>query len=171
MDVYEAIGKRHSVRKYRPDRVEEEKLFRVLNAGRLAPSARNQQNWRFVVLRNADVREQVVAATEQDWVATAPVLIAAVALDPDDVMYCGVPRGPVDCAIALDHMTLAATAEGLGTCWIGHFDQDRTREALNVPAGAKIIELLTLGYPAEDDSPPTKNRRPLQEIVLWDRFR
>ncbi|MFW6062172.1 MAG: nitroreductase family protein [Planctomycetota bacterium] len=170
MDVYEAIGKRHSVRQYRPERVEEEKLFRVLNAGRLAPSARNQQNWRFLVVRDADVREQLVAATGQDWAGQAPVLLAVVALAPDSVMYCGVPRGPVDCAIAIDHMTLAATAEGLGTCWIGHFDQDQARNVLHVPDDAQIIELLALGYPADQDEAPTKNRKPLQEIVVWDRF-
>jgi nitroreductase len=77
----------------------------------------------------------------------------------------------VDCAIAIDHMTLAAVAEGLGTCWIGHFDQDACRKVLGVPASAVIIELLPLGYPAPGaEAPKTKPRKPMNQVVCYERF-
>jgi nitroreductase len=168
MDVFEAIRARRSVRSYADRSVEEEKLQQVLEAGRLAPSARNLQKWKFVVVRDDDLRKRIADAAEQPFLAEAPLLIALVSCDPDRKMYCGVPAGPVDCAIAQDHMTLAATALGLGTCWIGHFDQDATCRMLEVPPTARIIELMPLGYPAE--SPAAKGRKPLAEIVSSDRF-
>ncbi|MGC9455176.1 MAG: nitroreductase family protein [Phycisphaerae bacterium] len=168
MEVHEAIRTRYSVRSYRDKPVEDDKLNRVLDAGRLAPSARNRQQWKFIVVRDAETRKAVVKASEQDWMASAPVIIAVVGLTPGETMFCDVPPDPVDCAIAITNMTLAATAEGLGTCWVGHFKQDETRKILGVPDSAWIIELLPLGYPA--DEPKPKSRKPLEEIVCHDRF-
>lgn len=168
MDVYEAIEKRCSVRAYQAREVQEDTLLRVLNAGRLAPSARNLQTWKFVVVRDPEVRARLAEAAEQPFVGEAPVVVAVVALDPDSTMFCGIPRGPVDCAIAIDHMTLAAVTEGLGTCWIGHFAQDACKAILNVPESAKIIEMMVLGYPASPGG--AKSRKPLEEIVCYDRF-
>ena len=168
MDIYEAIEKRYSVRTYQDRAVEEEKLARVLNAGRLAPSGRNRQEWKFVVVRDAEVRQAIGEAAEQDWVAKAPVIIAVVGMNPDRIMFCDVPADPVDCAIAIDHMTLAAVAEGLGSCWVGHFAQDACCEILDVPATGKTVELLALGYPA--DEAPAKKRKALEEVVCYERF-
>ena len=98
------------------------------------------------------------------------MVIAVVGLTPDAVMHCGVPTDPVDCAIVIDHMTLAAVAEGLGACWVGHFDQGACREILGVPASARIIELLPLGYPA-DKPPSRKKRKAIGELVCDDTFR
>ncbi|HUS91844.1 MAG TPA: nitroreductase family protein [Phycisphaerae bacterium] len=169
MDLYEAIRERRSVRAYQERPVEDEKLRRVLEAGRLSPSARNRQERKFVVVRDARRRAAVAEAAGQPWLAQAPVILAVVGTTPEAVMHCGVPTDPVDCAIAMDHMTLAAVAEGLGTCWIGHFDQDACRRALGVPDGAKIIELLPMGYPAEQ--PPARPRKPIEEIVCPEAFR
>jgi nitroreductase len=171
MDIYEAIRKRCSVRTYRDEPVEEDKLRRILDAGRLSPSARNRQERRFVVVRDPACRKAIAKAAEQPWMAQAPVIIAAVGLT-DYVMSCGVPGDPVDCAIALDHMALAAVAEGLGTCWVGHFDQGACRNLLGVPAGATIIQLLTLGYAAgaaEKEAP--KNRLAYDKVVCKETFR
>ncbi|MFP3938457.1 MAG: nitroreductase family protein [Phycisphaerae bacterium] len=168
MDVYEAIRNRYSVRDYQDRPVEDDKLNRVLDAGRLAPSARNRQQWKFVVVRDAETRKAVVKASEQEWMASAPVIIAVVGLTPGETMFCDVPTDPVDCAIPIANMTLAATAEGLGSCWVGHFKQEETRKALGVPDSAWIIELLPLGYPA--DEPKPKSRKPLKEVVCHDRF-
>ena len=168
MDVYDAIRNRFSVRAYEDRDIEDDKLRRVLEAGRLAPSARNSQSWKFVVVRDRETRQKLGEASEQPFIAQAPVVIAVVTLDPDRTMYCGVPAGPVDCAIAIDHMALAATAEGLGTCWIGHFDQKKCCDILGVPDSAGIIELLLVGYPAA--SPGAKKRKDLDEVVCWDRF-
>ncbi len=168
MDVYEAMEKRYSVRSYQDREVEQEVLERVLNAGRIAPSATNAQDWKFVVAQSGELIAALAKAADQPFLAEAPVIVAAVATNPDRLMHCGVASGPVDCAIALDHMTLAAVAEGLGTCWIGHFDQDACCELLGVPPTGRIIELLALGYPA--DSPKQKSRKPLGEVVSYDAF-
>lgn len=164
MEVTEAIVRRRSVRAYRPDPVPEVALAAVLEAARLAPSASNRQPWRFVVVTDPGRRAELArVARDQAFVGQAPVVIAAVALDPDRVMSCGVEAYAVDVAIAVDHMTLAAVAQGLGTCWIGAFDQDRARELLGIPGNRKIVALLPLGYPA--DEPRPKRRKALAEIA------
>lgn len=171
MDVYEAINKRCSVRSYQAKPVEQDKLLRVLEAGRLSPSARNAQNRKFVVVQDAATRQGLEQASGQAFVGQAPVVIAVVTTEPKRIMHCGVPAGPVDCAIAIDHMTLAAVAEGLGTCWVGHFEQDACRKVLNVPDDAQIIEMLTVGYPAAGaEAPKAKARKPLTELVCWDKY-
>ncbi|MFP4356457.1 MAG: nitroreductase family protein [Phycisphaerae bacterium] len=170
MDVYEAITRRCSVRTYENRPIDPEVLERILQAGALAPSARNRQEWKFIVVQDQDLRSQIAReACEQPWMERAAVTIAVVGTAPDYVMYCGVPADPVDCAIAIDHMSLAATAEGLGTCWIGHFDQDNTRRLLEVPDNLKIIELLIVGHPAAF-AEAAKPRKSLQQIVCYDRF-
>jgi len=168
MDLYEAVRRRGSVRAYRDESIEQDKLLRILEAGRLAPSARNLQSWKFIVVRGAPIRSRLAKASGQAFLAQAAAVIAVVSLDPDRLMHCGVPSGPVDCAIAIEHMALAATAEGLGTCWIGHFDQAGCCRILNVPSTARIIEMLTVGYPAAEPAP--KDRKPLEEIVSYERF-
>jgi nitroreductase len=168
MKLHDAIKKRYSVRAYQDKAVEDDRLRRVLDAGRSAPSASNRQDWKFVVVRDAETRAKLAAASEQDWMATAPVIIAAVGLS-DRTMFCDVPSGPVDCAIAIDHMTLAAVAEGLGTCWIGHFKQGDCKKILSVPDSATIIELLALGWPAG----PTKTEKPrkkFDEVVCFEKY-
>ncbi|MFC2009241.1 nitroreductase family protein, partial [Chloroflexota bacterium] len=115
MDVHEAILTRRSVRDYGDTPIPDESLMKVLEAARLAPSASNQQNWRFIVVKEESRRRGVAkAANNQMWIAGAPVIIAAVATEPKSIMTCGVPRYAVDLAIAVDHITLAAAAEGLG---------------------------------------------------------
>ena len=169
MDLYEAIETRRSVRSYLDKPVDDEPLHRILEAARLAPSASNRQAWKFIVVRDPAKRQALSRAAEQPFIGQAPVVIAAVSLDPDRLMHCQVPSGPVDCAIALEHVALAAAAEGLGTCWIGHFNQDQCREALSVPPTAKIIELMPLGHPA--DAPQRKSRKPFDQVICQDAFK
>lgn len=168
MNVWDAIQRRYSVRSYLDKPVEDDKLKRVLDAGRIAPSGRNLQNWKFVVVRDAATRASIAEVSDQPFIAEAPVLVAVVSTEPNRVMYCGINAAPVDCAIAIDHMTLMATAEGLGTCWIGHFDQDKCRQILRVPDSAKIIEMLLIGYAA--DKPNTKRRKPASKVVCWETY-
>ncbi|NLF29512.1 MAG: nitroreductase [Planctomycetes bacterium] len=170
MDVREAIRRRYSVRKYTPQPVDEAMLRTVLEAARLAPSGSNRQPWKFVVVRDPDLRARLVEACNgQAFVGTAPVVIAACGTMPDRTMSCDVPGDPVDVAIAIDHMALQAAELGLGTCWIGAFKQDAVRSVLGIPADAKVIEVLTLGHPA-DKPPQAKKRKDLSEIVCWDRW-
>lgn len=168
MDFYEAVQNRYSVRSYATDDVDDETLQRILTAAQLAPTARNRQEYRLVVVRDAAVRKRLAEAAEQPFVGQAPVVIAAIGLTPQDTMSCGVPTDPVDCAIVLEHVALAATAEGLGVCWIGHFEQDAARKALNVPETATVIQLMPLGRPA--DAMKGKSRKPLRQLVCRDQF-
>ena len=169
MEVKEAIQTRRSVRAYQDKEVPEEKIKKVLEAAQSAPSANNQQPWKFIVVRDPKNREKLTrAAANQSFVGEAPVIIVAVALQPESVMRCGVPKYPVDLAIAVDHMTLLAVDEGLGTCWIGAFYQDEVRKILNIPEKYKVVALLPLGFPA--DKPGSKFRKPLEEIVCYESF-
>jgi nitroreductase len=168
MHVMQAIEQRRSIRQYQDRPVEEATLAQVLEAARLAPSARNRQEWRFVVVKDAAQIQRVAEAAGQPFIGTAPVIIAGVALDPERVMRCGVPTYAVDLAIAMTNITLAATAHGLGTCWIGSFDQEEVKRVLRIPADCKVVELMPLGYPAE--SPEPRPRKPITEIVSYDYF-
>ena len=167
MDVLEAIKARRSVRSYDERDVEEDKLRQVLEAGRLAPSASNRQEWRFVAVRDSELRKKLVAAAHgQVFVGEAPVVIAACAVRSDHLMPCGHPSHLVDVAIAIDHMTLAARELGLGTCWIGAFDPDQVRGILGIPDDVEVIELLPLGYPTE--WPQARPRKSFDEAVCFD---
>ncbi|HHT49637.1 MAG TPA: nitroreductase [Firmicutes bacterium] len=168
MDVMEAIRARRSIRQYENRPLPEEVLGEILEAARLAPSARNRQDWRFVVVKDEQQVQRVAAATGQSFLATAPVIIAGVGLQPEQVMRCGVPNYAVDLAIAMTNITLAATAHGLGTCWIGSFDQEEVKKVLKIPDTYKVVELMSLGYPAEQ--PAARPRKPLSEVVSYDYF-
>ncbi len=170
MDVMEAIRKRRSVRSYLPKEVEEEKLELILEAARLAPSAKNFQEWRFVVVRDKETRHKLMmAANNQPYIAQAPLVIVCCAETDNYVMRCGHLTYPIDVAIAIEHMVLKATEEGLGACWIGSFYEDKVRQVLNIPQPIRVVELLVLGYPgAETES--KKNRLPLDEIVMYEKW-
>lgn len=167
MDVIDVIQKRRSVRSYMDKPVERDKIQRLLEAARLAPSAGNRQEWRFVVVTDKKRRAALAeAANNQEFVAQASVVIAACAEHDGHVMRCGQACYPIDVAIAVDHMTLQATAEGLGTCWIGAFYEDQVKQILDIPEEIRVVELLTVGYAA--GTPGSRSRLPLQRIVHWD---
>lgn len=169
MEVHEAIEKRKSIRSYLDKPIPEGKLLKVLEAARLAPSGGNRQEWKFVVVKDVEKRKKLSkAAVGQAHVAGAPVVIAGVATAPKNMMMCGVPGYPVDLAIAIDHMTLAAVDAGLGSCWIGAFSQDEARKVMGIPDNYLIVCLLTLGFPADEGRP--KTRKSLDEIVCYDTY-
>jgi nitroreductase len=170
MDVGEAILRRKSVRKYDQKPVPEEALARVLEAGRLAPSAMNYQPWHFIVVRDKATREKLSGGKYARFLAETPVVIVG----------CGDKKKSarwyvVDTTIALQQMVLAATAEGLGTCWIGSFEEDVIREALGIDERHAVVAMLALGYPLNEADlqprrPETFNRRKLSEIVSYDTY-
>ncbi len=168
MDLYEAINQRHSVRVYSDKAVEPDKLARILEAGRLAPSSNNRQAWKFVVARDPRLRAALADACDQPFLNKPPIIVAVVGLDPERKMSCDIPADPVDCSIATTQMMLAATVEGLGTCWIGHFKQDLCRNLLGVPAHAKIVALLPIGY--SDQPQHARTRKTTGEVVSFDAF-
>lgn len=171
MDVGNAILARRSVRSYQDEEIPQEKLEKVLNSVRMAPSAYNKQDWKFVVVRDEETKEKLYeSAKKQSHVKEAPVVIAGVSTEPEDMMSCGVPGGIVHLAIALDHLSLKATEEGLGTCWIGAFYQDKAKEALEVPDECEIVSMMTLGYPQEPLKKREKDRKGLEEVVSYRSF-
>jgi nitroreductase len=170
MNVMEAIKKRCSVRSYQNRPVEIEKVDKILEAARLAPSASNRQEWRFVVVQDRAIRQRLMAAAKnQTFVGEAPVVIACCAKTDNHIMTCGQMCYPIDVAIAIEHMALEATEEGLGTCWVGAFYEDQAREILGIPQDIRVVELLVLGYPAK---PPSthKDRLGIEEIVMHERW-
>ena len=182
MDVMTAIGARRSIRAYSDKPVEDEKLNKVLEAGRLAPSAKNRQEWKFVVVRDPETRRKLVeAARGQRFLEQAPVVLVACSDEPTYVMPCGQSAYTVDVSIAFAFMFLEATELGLGTCWLGAFDEATVKQILGIPPEARVVAMSPLGYPAEGAGGFVGNtlkravvagtsRKPLDEIVAYDRY-
>ena len=168
MDVAEAIRTRYSCRSYDDKAIEKEKLDAILEAARQAPSAKNLQDWRLVVVTDKDARKRLaVAANNQTFIENAGVIIVACTVS-DHVMRCGQAVGPIDVSIALEHICLQATELGLATCWIGSFYPDKVKAVVGVPEDVTIIELMALGYPA--DTPKEHRREPLKTIVSFEKW-
>ena len=171
MNIRDAIRIRKSVRGYEPIEVEEDKLMRILEAGRLAPSARNLQEWRFIVVKDSSTRKKLaVAAKNQVFVGEAPIVIACCAETDGYVMTCGQQSYPIDLAIAIDHITLAAVEEGLGSCWIGAFYEDQVKKILGIPDKIRVVQMLTLGYEKGGQTRVAKSRKSIDEIVRREKW-
>jgi nitroreductase len=145
LDVFEAIQKRKSIRSYESTPISIEKLGKVLEAARLAPSAGNVQPWQFIVVTNSDKRRRIAKGCRFGrFLVESPIVI---------VGCCDQKASPrwhaIDTCIAMENLVLAATGEGLGTCWIGTFNEKEIREMLKIPGHLKIVALLALGYPRE----------------------
>lgn len=169
MEYFELIQKRYSVRAYKPDPVEDEKLQQVLEAARLAPTAANRQPYQIIVIHTEGRKADLKRIYQMDWFVEAPLLICAV----------GVPRMSwvrndkrryldVDVAIVMDHLILAAADLGLGTCWVAAFDVVIARQILNLPADVEPLIFTPLGYPA--DQPETKERKALSDLVRYEHW-
>lgn len=170
MSVLPAIQARRSIRKYTDKPVEEEKLEKVLEAARLAPSAKNMQEWKFVVVKDPEIRKRLTEeAIGQAFVGEAPIILVCCGTAPDSVMRCGQERYTVDLSIATSYMILEAHEQGLGTCWLGSFDEKKTKEILEIPKDVRVVSITPLGYPAESPSP--RPRKELEEIISYDRYK
>ena len=170
LNVIDAIKKRGSIRSFMNKPIETEKLRAVLEAGRLAPSAKNLQEWRFIIVKDPKNREKLAfAANGQMFVKEAPVVIVACAVTDERIMSCGQLCYPIDVAIVLDHISLAAVELNLGTCWIGAFDEKKVKEILAIPDEVRVVELMLIGYPAYVIS-KEKNRLPFEKIVKYERW-
>ncbi|MCL6480032.1 MAG: nitroreductase family protein [Peptococcaceae bacterium] len=173
MDIYEVINARRSISKYKPDPVSEEQVNSVLDAARLAPSWKNMQCWRFIVIRTEEGKAGLLTAFEdtnpgKKAIKAAPVMIVLCA-DPQASGQMG-DRGYylVDAGIAMEHLMLAARAEGLGTCWLGEFDESAAKTALGVPEGWRVVGLTPLGYPDQDPKP--RPRKTMEEIAFREKW-
>ncbi len=174
MDFYEVIKTRRSVRSYKKDDIPEDVLKRVLNAARIAPSGSNRQPWRFIVIKDEQRKKKIAELCHnQSFIAQAPVVIAGCGrnIHYNRGEWMGDYSVLVDVAIAFDHLTLAARAEGLGTCWIGSFDNDAIKNFLGIPADYNVVALTPLGYPASDNAfHETKDRLALEELVFYEKW-
>ena len=169
MEFADVVRERYSVRAYKPDPVEEEKLNRVLEAARLAPTAVNWQPFQLLVIHTKGREAELARIYGKDWFVQPPLVICACGLvEKGWKRRDGKSYVDVDVAIAMDHLILAATNEGLGTCWVGAFDPDAAREVLGLPGGVEPIAFTPLGYAA--DEPRPIKRKPLDELVRYERW-
>jgi nitroreductase len=172
MDLFEAIEKRRSIRKFKPGQVREEDLKKILQAGRLAPSGGNRQPWCFIIVRDSETKNALaIASNDQKFVAEADTVIVALG---DSGAYPKTSTSSTrilhkqDPMIAIEHMVLAATALGYGTCWIGAFSEAEVKKILKIPENLTVVALLPVGVP--DESPPPRPRKPFDEIFFRDSF-
>jgi len=168
MTVLDVIRKRYSCRAYQDKPIESDKLDSILEAARLAPSAKNLQDWRFVVVTDKQTKRKIAqAANNQTFLQNAGAIIVACTVS-SEVMRCGQAVGPIDVAIALEHIALQAAELGLATCWIGSFYPEKVRPIVGIPENVAIIELMAVGYPA--DSPKEPNRQPPEKIACYEKW-
>ena len=169
MEFSQLIRQRYSVRSYKSNPVEEDKLHQVLDAARLAPTAANRQPFQLIVIHTEGREEALKKVYNRFWFTQAPLVICIVGLhDEAWTRYDETKYTYVDAAIAMDHLILAATDLGLGTCWIAAFNPDAARETLGLPDNVEPILFTPLGYPA--DQPKEKERKPLSELVRYEHW-
>ena len=171
MDLYQLIESRETIRNYNPNRkVSKEVLSRILNAGRLAPSAANRQPWTFIMISEEHILKEVKASYQRDWFQQVPHVLVVVGnkskswVRPSD----GYNSIETDLAIAMDHMVLAAENEGVATCWIIAFDYDKLSKAIELKENEVVYCLTPLGYPPDGFMKHgNKKRKPQEEVVRW----
>lgn len=169
MDLKGIIRLRYSCRKYQGKEVDRKLIRRIVDVARSAPSCMNFQEWRFVVVENSQIIKLISEkACHQTPLRTAPVLLICCAETNYHVMKCKQLSYPIDVSIIIDHITLLATEAGLGTCWIGAFDEDKVKEICDIPQKIRVVELLTIGYPG--DKPQSKKRLELDEILFKNQW-
>jgi nitroreductase len=170
MNFQELINQRYSVRAYRPDPVEEDKLARVLDAARIAPTAANRQAFRVIVVETGKRKSDLQRIYGRDWFVQAPLVLCVCAVPSEAWVRKadGWNAAEVDATIVMSHIVLAAAEEGLGTCWIAAFDPAAAREVLGLPLEVIPSAFTPLGYAA--DSPVPKKRRPLADLVRRDHW-
>ena len=168
MNVIEAIKSRISIRKYKSEPIPDEDLIKILEAAQLAPSAGNRQPWKFIIVKDEEIKMRLSEkANNQTWIGNAGVIVAALAMDKKDptVYERWVER---DVMTAVEHMVLAAWELGYGTCWIGAFNQKEVKELLDIPKEMTVINLLPIGVP--DQSPEPRGRKPFEEVFFENKY-
>lgn len=164
METFEAIYTRRSIRMYKDEPIEKEKIDKLIESARLAPTAANKQKFKLVIINyeETDLKKKLaIACNEQQFVGTASNIIAGVS-EPD------YKWDQVDLAIVLEHIVLEAVELGLGTCWIGAFKEAEVKKLLKIPKDKKVVALLLIGYPAE--SPPIRPRKNAAELVSYNQY-
>ncbi len=171
MDIFQVIRDRRSIRKYLDTPVEDEKIEQILDAARLAPSWKNMQCWRFLIIREQADRSKLLAAIPDDnpgkkAIAAAPVVIIVCADPAESDIENGIEYYIADTAIAFEHLCLTAHALGLGTCWMGWYNEGQIKSVFHIPDSIRIVGLTPLGYPNQEPKP--RPRKELAEIAFYD---
>ena len=165
MDFLELVKSRYSCRDYQPRDVENEKLEYIMECVRYAPSAVNRQPWRFRIIKEDNDKANVQQCYNREWFNTAPLyILASVLHDEEWVRADGKHHGDIDIAIAVEHLCLAATAQGLGTCWVCNFDAALCKQLLSLPENEEPAVIIPIGYPAV--LPTEKKRKPIGDILI-----
>lgn len=167
MEFLELVRSRYSVRAYKAIPLEDEKLKQILEAARLAPTGANRQPFQLIVIHTSGREEELSIIYNRPWFVQAPVIICACATTASAQPFRE-GGGYRDVAIVMDHLILAATSLGLGTCWIGAFDADAARDILGLPEEAHPVVFVTIGY--SDDNPRPKVRKPIEELVRYEHW-
>jgi nitroreductase len=169
MEILSEILQRRSVRSFTSQPLDKDQVERILEAGRLAPSAKNRQEWRFVVVQKKETRQKMMeAAFGQDYVGQAPAIFAVCTTNIDYRMPNGQLSYPIDLAFASAHMVLQAVHEGLGTCCITTFDEQEVRDILTVPFSMRVVLLILVGY--HDGQPEPTPRKQLKQVSAKDHW-
>jgi nitroreductase len=169
MEFSELIAARYSVRGFKPDAVEDDKLAKVLEAARLAPTAANYQPFQLIVVHTKGREAEVRRIYDRDWFVNFPLLICACAVPGQAwVSRDGKNAGEIDVAIVVTHMMLAAASQGLGTCYVASFDKSAAREILRLPSGVEPAAVMPLGYASV--GPGVKERKPLKDLVRYEQW-
>jgi nitroreductase len=164
MDTFDSIRTRRTTRTFSPQSIPEASIRQIVEAGRLAPSARNLQPWHFVVIQDKDMLKQLAPlCTTGRYIEHANCAVAVVT-DPTNSWH------EIDGARAVQNMELAGWNEGVGTCWIGSLDRERIKHLLGIPQHLHLLTILPFGYPAEPNAPRRKNKKRPEEVVHWGRF-
>ncbi len=170
MEYSQLIANRYSVRAYKPDPVEDDKLRKVLEAARLAPTAANRQPFQIIVLHTEGRKEELGRIYHREWFVQAPLILCGVGVPREGWVRSDDQRRylDVDVAIVMDHLILEAANQGLGTCWIAAFNAKAARQALRLPDDVEPLIFTPLGYPA--DRPKVKERKPLESLVRYEHW-
>jgi nitroreductase len=165
MTCTEITLNRKSIRSFKDEPLGEQVLNNILEAGRLAPTATNQQPWHFIVARGEEQKEACTFGGFNRFAVAAPVVILGIYRQSEAIME---KHSMMDVTIALQNMVIAAWVQGVGSCWMGAFDASKLRDALNLPADATVVGAIALGVP--DGQPRQPSKKPLSEIVRYDRW-
>jgi nitroreductase len=171
MELMDVIKLRRSIRKYKPDLVSDQNIEAILNAARLAPSWKNYQCWKYVVVKDKETRYKIAESRvkSKDWLVKAPVIIVACANPKESGYLDGKQYFMTDIGISFEHLMLAARNRGLGTCWIGEFDENKVKEAIDAPEGIRVVAYTPLGYPEFEKREGTR-RKSLEEICFFEKY-
>ncbi len=178
MEFMDVVAARKSVRSYADKEVEEEKLTKILEAARMAPSWANRQCWSYIVVKEKAKIEELAGRLINSWLKKAPVIVVACGNPKKSGSQNGMDYYLVDVAISMEHLILAATDLGLGTCWIGAFNEAKVKQILEIPENIKVVALTPIGYPADEGRGSkmlkriigSSNRKPMEEIVHHNKW-